>query len=91
MSNYFTPATVLVTLVKEGDFLVLASSVDGSAAGSVLKRESFLGTDVVEGGSSRVLGDTTTHACFATYPGVEHVFLSSHSGRRATRHSHAAG
>lgn len=71
MSNYFTPATVLVTLVKEGDFLVLASSGDGISAGSVLGRETFLCTDVVEGGSSLVLGDTTTHACFATHPGAQ--------------------
>jgi CheY-like chemotaxis protein len=71
MSNYFAPATVLVTLVKEGDFLVLASSGDGISAGTLLRRDTSLCTDVVEGGSSMVLGDTTTHACFATHPDAQ--------------------
>ena len=71
MSNYFASATALVTLVIEGQILVLASSGDEIAAGTVIKPESTFFATVVEGGSSLVLGDAAAHTCFAAHPGAQ--------------------
>lgn len=79
LSDYFASTTALVTMVKDGDIFVLASSSADIAAGTIIKREASFHTDIVEGGSSLVLGDTTAHACFASLPDAQpdHRFFAA--------------
>lgn len=70
LADYFASATALITLVKDGQIFVLASSGGDIASGSIMSREASFHTDVVEGGSSLILGDAAAHACFSAHPGA---------------------
>lgn len=71
LAGYFASATALITLAKDAQIFVLASSGGDIASGNIMSREASFHNDVVEGGSSLILGDAAAHACFATHPGAQ--------------------
>jgi uncharacterized protein YjeT (DUF2065 family) len=70
VGSYFAPVTALLTIVEEEQVHVLASSSSEIAAGTVMERGATFHADVVEGGSSLVLGNAAIHAGFADHPGA---------------------
>lgn len=71
LAGYFASTTALITLSKDEQIFVLASSGGDIASGNIMSREASFHSDVVEGGSSLILGDVAAHACFAAHPGTQ--------------------